>query len=110
MQQKYTASSLIPVQETAGVFPDCYKFCGKRSFCGNGERTEHPNFAALRRSEECADCADEVRVETCGKSARNGVEASVAVNSIRSNTVEETRPARLFPRRWLERTGNDAPR
>ena len=53
---------------------------------------------------------DAVRVETCGKSARNGVEASVAVNSIRSNTVEETRPARLFPRRWLERTGNDAPR
>ena len=53
---------------------------------------------------------NEVRVETCGKSARIGVEASDAVNSIRSNTVEETRPARLFPRRWLERTGNDAPR
>ena len=49
-------------------------------------------------------------METCGKSARIGVEASVAVNSIRSNTVEETRLARLFPRRWLERTGNDAPR
>ena len=49
-------------------------------------------------------------METCGKSARIGVEASVAVNSIRSNTVEETRPARLFPRRWLERIGNDAPR
>ena len=51
-----------------------------------------------------------VRVETCGKSARIGVEASVAVNSIRSNTVEETRLARLFPMRWLESTGNDAPR
>ena len=59
---------------------------------------------------ESLSTTDAVRVETCGKSARIGVEASVAVNSIRSNTVEETRPARLFPRRWLERTGNDAPR
>lgn len=41
----------------------------------------------LRRSEGYEVCADEVRVETCGKSARIGVEASVAVNSIRSNTV-----------------------
>ena len=64
----------------------------------------------LRQGEGYEVCADEVRVETCGKSARIGVEASDAVNSIRSNTVEETRPARLFPRRWLERTGNDAPR
>ena len=40
----------------------------------------------LRRSEGYEVCADEVRVETCGKSARIGVEASVAVNSIRSNT------------------------
>ena len=64
----------------------------------------------LRRCEGYGVSFDAVRVETCGKSARIGVEASDAVNSIRSNTVEETRPARLFPRRWLERTGNDAPR
>ena len=38
------------------------------------------------------------------------VRASIAVNSIRSNTAEEARPARLLPRRWLERTGNGAPR
>jgi len=51
-----------------------------------------------------------VRVERCGKSAPNGVEASIAVNSIRSNTAEETRLARLFPRRWLDSTGNDGTR
>ena len=67
-------------------------------------------FRRLLRKKGYGACIDEVRVETCGKSARIGVEASVAVNSIRSNTVEETRPARLFPRRWLERIGNDAPR
>ena len=45
----------------------------------------------LRRCEGYEACTDDgVRVETCGKSARIGVEASVAVNSIRSNTVEET--------------------
>ena len=64
----------------------------------------------LRQGEGYEVCADEVRVETCGKSARIGVEASVAVNSIRSNTAEEARLARLLPRRWLERIGNDTPR
>ena len=64
----------------------------------------------LRRSKGYEVCADEVRVETCGKSARNGVEASVAVNSIRSNTAEEARLARLLPRRWLERAGNGTSR
>ena len=41
-------------------------------------------------------------METWGKSPRNGVEASVPVNSIRSNTVVRGthRPARPFPRRW----------
>ena len=68
------------------------------------------DFCRLRQNEGYGVSFDAVRVETCGKSARIGVEASVAVNSIRSNTVEETRLARLFPRRWLERTGNDAPR
>ena len=51
-----------------------------------------------------------VRVEKCGKSALDGWEQSIAVNSIRSNTAEEARLARLLPRRWLERTGNGAPR
>ena len=64
----------------------------------------------LRRSEGYEVCADEVRVETCGKSARIGVEASIAVNSIRSNTAEEAMLARLLPRRWLERIGNDTSR
>ena len=71
----------------------------------------------LRRSEGYEVCAGEVRVETCGKSARIGVEASVAVNSIRSNTVEETHglpdrlrggglsvPATVRRDRWLSIT------
>ena len=65
----------------------------------------------LRQGEGYEVCADEVRVETCGKSARIGVEASVAVNSIRSNTV--VRKQQAYPaasRRWLERTGNSASR
>ena len=41
----------------------------------------------LRRGEGCGACAGEVRVERCGKSAPDGWELSVAVNSIRSNTV-----------------------
>lgn len=64
----------------------------------------------LRRSEGYEVCADEVRVETCGKSARIGVEASVAVNSIRSNTVVTQQAGPAAFRRWLERIGNDAPR
>ena len=41
----------------------------------------------LRRGEGYGACADEVRMERCGKSAPDGWELSVAVNSIRSNTV-----------------------
>ena len=57
---------------------------------------------------------DEVRVERCGKSAPDGWELSIAVNSIRSNTGMEQglhapRPARPLPG-WLERTGNGASR
>ena len=45
----------------------------------------------LRQSEGYEVCADDgVRVERCGKSAPDGWELSVAVNSIRSNTVERT--------------------
>ena len=40
-----------------------------------------------------------VRVERCGKSAPDGSEVSVAVNSIRSNTVEE---AHGWPGRFQE--------
>lgn len=64
----------------------------------------------LRRSEGYEVCADEVRVETCGKSARIGVEASVAVNSIRSNTVGEHMTGPAVLRRWLEPCGNARPR
>ena len=41
----------------------------------------------LRQVEGYEVCADEVRVERCGKSAPDGWRLSVAVNSIRSNTV-----------------------
>ncbi len=44
----------------------------------------------LRRGEGYGTCIDEVRVERRGKSSPIGVEASNAVNSIRSNTVEGT--------------------
>ena len=40
----------------------------------------------LRRGEGYEVCADEVRMERCGKSAPIGAEVSDAVNSIRSNT------------------------
>ena len=40
----------------------------------------------LRRSEGYGACDDVVRVEKCGKSALDGWEQSIAVNSIRSNT------------------------
>lgn len=60
----------------------------------------------LRRSEGYEVCADEVRVETCGKSARIGVEASVAVNSIRSNTVGGHTICPIVLRRWLKPAGN----
>jgi len=54
--------------------------------------------------------SDEVRVERCGKSAPDGWELSVAVNSIRSNTgMGAHRLARPLPG-WLERAGNSAPR
>ena len=43
----------------------------------------------LRRSEGYGACGDVVRVETCGKSARVSWRQFDAVNSIRSNTVEE---------------------
>lgn len=64
----------------------------------------------LRRGEGYGACADEVRVERCGKSAPIGWEQSDAVNSIRSNTgMGAYRPARPLPG-WLERVGNSAPR
>ena len=44
-------------------------------------------LSCLRGSEGYEACADAVRVERRGKSSPDGVEASVAVNSIRSNTV-----------------------
>ena len=52
----------------------------------------------------------EVRVETCGKSARAGWRQCGDVNSIRSNTVEGHMAGPAVPGRWLERIGNGAPR
>ena len=50
----------------------------------------------LRRSEGDGACIDEVRMERRGKSSPDGVEAPIAVNSIRSNAVEgrKGRPGR----------------
>ena len=63
-----------------------------------------------RLDEGYGACTDEVRVERRGKSSPDGVEASVAVNSIRSNTgMGAYRLARLLPG-WLERAGNGTPR
>ncbi len=65
----------------------------------------------LRRSEGYEAHAGEVRVEKRGKSSLADWELLGPVNSIRSNTVEGThRLTRPFPRRWLDRTGNDAAR
>ena len=44
-------------------------------------------LSRLRGSERYAACDDAVRVERRGKSSPDGWEQSVAVNSIRSNTV-----------------------
>ena len=44
-------------------------------------------LSRLRGSERYAACDDEARVERRGKSSPDGWEQSVAVNSIRSNTV-----------------------
>ena len=51
-----------------------------------------------------------VRVEKCGKSALDGWEQSIAVNSIRSNTAEGHMACPAVPWRWLERIGNGASR
>ena len=64
----------------------------------------------MTQEDEQAKLEASVRVERRGKSSPDGMEVTVAVNSIRSNTVERTMPARQFSRRWLERIGNDAPR
>ena len=50
--------------------------------------------AVSRRGEGYEACDDEVRVEKCGKSALNGWEQSIAVNSIRSNTGMEAGASR----------------
>ena len=51
-----------------------------------------------------------VRVEKCGKSALDGWEQSIAVNSIRSNTVGKQQAGPAASGRWLERVGNGASR
>ena len=53
----------------------------------------------LRQGEGYEVCADEVRVERCGKSAPDGWRLSFDVNSIRSNTVVE---AHGWPGRFRE--------
>ena len=65
----------------------------------------------LGRSEEYEACADdEVRVERRGKSSPDGWRLPIAVNSIRSNTVEGHAAGPAVPGRWLERAGNGASR
>lgn len=51
-----------------------------------------------------------VRVEKCGKSALDGWEQSIAVNSIRSNAVEGHVAGPAVPGRRLERIGNGTSR
>ena len=63
----------------------------------------------LRQSEGYGAC-DDARVERRGKSSPDGWEQSVAVNSIRSNTVGGHMAGPAVLGRWLERAGNDAPR
>ena len=64
----------------------------------------------LRRSERYGACIDEVMVERRGKSSPDGVEAPIAVNSIRSNAVEGHMAGPAVPGRRLERVGNGASR
>ena len=65
----------------------------------------------LGRSEGYEACADdEVRVERRGKSSPAGWRLPIAVNSIRSNTVEGHAAGPAVPGRWLERAGNGASR
>ena len=64
----------------------------------------------LRRSERYGACIDEVMVERRGKSSPDGVEAPIAVNSIRSNAVEGHKAGPAVPGRRLERAGNGASR
>ena len=53
---------------------------------------------------------DEVRVERWGKSPPGDGRLLTAVNSIRSNTVGGHQACPAVLGRWLERTGNGAPR
>ncbi len=46
------------------------------------------SFSCLHGNERYAACDDAVRMERRGKSSPDGVEAPIAVNSIRSNAVE----------------------
>ena len=61
----------------------------------------------LRQSEGyVARADDEVRVERRGKSSPDGWEQTVAVNSIRSNTVGGHKACPAVLGRWLKRAGN----
>ncbi len=64
----------------------------------------------LRRSERYGVCIDEEKVERRGKSSPDGVEAPIAVNSIRSNAVEGHKAGPAVPGRRLERAGNGTSR
>ncbi len=64
----------------------------------------------LRRSERYGACIHEEKVERWGKSPPDGVEAPIAVNSIRSNAVEGHEAGPAVPGRRLERVGDGASR
>ena len=68
----------------------------KRSFVGKRSHSVTSEVCRLRQAEGCEACGDVVRVERCGKSAPDDWKLLIAVNSIRSNTVEGTygRPGR----------------
>ena len=66
----------------------------------------------LRRREKYGACIDEAMVERRGKSSPDGVEAPIAVNSIRSNAVEghkgrPGRPGEAAGARWQQRVETD---
>ena len=93
----------------------CERGGGAPPFNFNNPRRSGRDFAEIAFHPYHYGFAAMVRVERCGKSAPDGWELSVAVNSIRSNTgmgasgFAPERLARPLPG-WLERAGNSAPR
>ena len=60
----------------------------------------------MTQEDEQAKLEASVRVERRGKSSPDGMEVTVAVNSIRSNTVGGHKIGPIVLRRWLKPVGN----